>query len=105
LNTLRAQDVAGASMGPGPRRLLETDWEGQVFPSGFEAPALAVAIMIRHSVNRVVLFGPHATGEDLARDEISLIQRFGRAAAALFDGVERRDQAARLGRHSAPDDG
>jgi hypothetical protein len=105
LNTLRAQDVAGASMGPGPRRLLETDWEGQVFPSGFEAPALAVPIMIRHSVNRVVLFGPHATGEDLARDEISLIQRFGRAAAALFDGVERRDQAARLGRHSAPDDG
>ena len=96
-------DAAVASIGLGPRRLLETDWEGQVFPSGFEAPALAVPIMIRHSVNRVVLFGPHATGEDLARDEISLIQRLGRAAAALFDGVERRDQAARLGRHSEPD--
>jgi hypothetical protein len=91
-------------MGSGPLRLLEAQWETQGFPSGFEAPALALPIMTRHNMKRVVLFGPHATGEDLGGDEIGLIHKLGRAAGAVYESTERRGLVSKLGREARPDD-
>jgi len=104
LCTLRGTDDVVTAMGSGPLRLLEAQWETQGFPSGFEAPALALPIMTRHDMKRVVLFGPHATGEDLGGDEIGLIHRLGRAAGAVYESADRRGLASRLGREARPDD-
>jgi hypothetical protein len=93
LGTLRGDDPIVAWMEMAPTRSREADWDDHALPPDFEPPALVLPIVTRRAVKRLVLLGPHTTSEDLARDEIRLIERLGRTAAANYEAAERRGHA------------
>ena len=74
---------------------------GLVLPQGPAAPALAVPLFVRHTLDGFVLYGPHSSGEDFDPGEIRLLEQLAVAAAATYDHLDaeaaRRD-AERLER-------
>ena len=60
-------------------------------PVGLEAPCLAVPVDSEiPEANAVVLFGPHLSGNDLDDDEVELLQKLARRAAAGYERVVTR---------------
>lgn len=93
LSVLPGTDLVVAGLEPTVSRCREGDWDDQPIPPDFEPPAVLVPIVIRRVVKRLVLLGPHTTREDLATDEVRLVEKLGRAAGAAYEAAERRAHA------------
>lgn len=64
------------------------NWAAHEGTTDFSTPALAVPIIVHHRAIKLVFYGPHATGEDLDRDEIAVLHELGRAAAVAYARLE-----------------
>jgi hypothetical protein len=109
LGTLRADDPLVTMLTDHePRHLQDLDWDARPEAADIEKPALAVPIVVEGVVTRIVLFGPHTTGEDLDRDEVRVLRQLSRAAAAAYEHLisealrhELEELRRRLGSGSA----
>lgn len=72
-------------------------WHPADVPSGFEAPTIAVPLIVRGEVLGVVLCGRHLDVTSIEHEEIEIIERFAERAAAALDAVA----AARISRRIA----
>jgi hypothetical protein len=74
-----------------PKPLHASDWGPErLFPE-LEEPALAAPVLVDRVVTRIVVFGPHTTGEDLDRDEVKVIRHLSRAAAVAYGHLETEE--------------
>lgn len=65
-------------------------------PTGICAPAIAVPLFVRHQLLGFVLYGAHASGEDIDPDERRLLERLAHAAAATYDHIDSELARAQL---------
>lgn len=65
-------------------------------PTGAGAPAIAVPMFVRHQLLGFVLYGAHASGEDIDPDERRLLERLAHAAAATYDHIDSESARTRL---------
>jgi len=82
-------------------RLREVRKPGSAMPEGAAAPALAVPLFVRHTLDGFILFGPHVGGEDFDPEEIGLLEHLAISAASTYDHLEAesaRIEAERLAR-------
>ncbi len=57
-------------------------------PAGLASPTVAVPVCDRLTCHALALYGPHATGADLSRDEQAILARLADAAALAYRHVE-----------------
>lgn len=57
-------------------------------PAGHAQPVVAVPVMSRASLLAVALYGGHTAGDDLLEEEIALLKKLARGAAAAYERVE-----------------
>ncbi|MDR3529407.1 MAG: hypothetical protein P4L90_02450 [Rhodopila sp.] len=57
-------------------------------PMGLASPTVAVPVRDRLTCHALALYGPHATGADLSRDEQAMLARLAEAAALAYRHVE-----------------
>ena len=69
-----------------PRRFATVD--RMQLETGLDVPAAVLGLAIGRKLGRIVLFGPHRTGEDLDRDEIGVLRELTRAAASAYERLE-----------------
>ena len=72
--------------------------------TGLDFPSVVFGTAIDRGLSRIALFGPHRTGEDLDRDEVTVLRELTRAAAAAYQRVEAdalRQELAKLRAHQA----
>jgi len=62
------------------------------------APVIAVPIVFRGSLDAIVLYGAHRSGEDLDPEEIDSLDALARAAAAAYDHLDAESTRLRLAR-------
>jgi hypothetical protein len=68
---------------------LHPDDAGRLgLPTGLASPTVAVPVRDRLTLHALALYGPHATGADLTRDEQSMLSRLAEAAALAYRHVE-----------------
>jgi len=75
------------------------DAEALDFPSGLEAPTVAIPVGDRLKCFAMALYGPHVTGADLTADERAMLGRLAEDAALAYAHVETeslRSQVASL---------
>ena len=65
-------------------------------PTGVGAPVIAVPMFVRHQLLGFVLYGAHASGEDIDPDERRLLERLAHAAAATYDHIDSESARAKL---------
>jgi hypothetical protein len=100
---LAAADPIVTALGRDPLRLDGVDWTAHARPPDLATPALAVPIVVRRTLERVVLFGPHVDGQDLDRDEIKVLHELARAAAMAYTRLRSEALERELERLKAPD--
>jgi hypothetical protein len=72
-----------------PIRLLPQQWRRDSLPSEDQAPCLAVPIFgWAGQARAIALFGSHATGSDITRDECEMLQALAARAGRGYDRVE-----------------
>ncbi len=91
IKVLPAGHPVVAALANEPKALDATAWgEDHLFPE-LEEPALAAPVVVDRIVTRIAIYGPHATGEDLDRDEVKVIRHLTRAAAVAYAHLETED--------------
>jgi hypothetical protein len=96
MRTLPPDDRILTSLTGVPLRLRDPDDEVEINAElDFSAPVLAAPVVIHHVVSRLLLLGPHNTGEDFDPDEMRVIRNVTRAAELAYRRLDveamRRD--------------
>ncbi len=66
-------------------------------PTGLAAPTLAVPVADRLACHALALYGPHATGAELSRDERDMLARLAHSAALAYRNLEAEALRRRIG--------
>jgi GAF domain len=80
----------------GTMSLREVRQGSATLPTGVRAPAIAVPMFVRHQLLGFVLYGAHASGEDIDPDERRLLERLAHAAAATYDHIDSESVRTKL---------
>lgn len=106
MSTLSSDAPIVTSLTGPPLRLRELDDKVEIDTGGFSEPVLAAPVVLHHAVSRVLLLGPHNTGEDFDPDEINVIRKVTRAAALAYGRLDaealRREAEAMRARLASP---
>ncbi len=98
--TLKPDEPLLAPLATGkPFSIVDEDGDGLDLPEGLARPVLAVPAVNPIRCFAVSLYGPHASGTDLDRNERSMLERLARDAAAMYaelESSELRRKVARL---------
>jgi hypothetical protein len=70
-------------------------------PEGIYRPAVALPVEIRSAFEAIVLYGPHASGEDIDPEEIEVLASLLAAAATAYDHVAAETAMQHLARLEA----
>lgn len=98
-DVLDPRDTALIAVAAGqPFQIDAADAERLRFPAGLAAPTLAVPVRDKLRCFAIALYGPHASGADLASDERTMLGRIAGDAALAYANIEtdalRRQVAA-----------
>jgi hypothetical protein len=71
-----------------PVRLRDTGWAEGPLPRGVAEPTVVVPIRAFGRLHAVVLYGAHASGDDLSREEIDVLAGLAAAATLAYQSTE-----------------
>ena len=74
--------------GTAPIRLHDTRWASGTIPSGVEEPMLAIPIHACGTLQAIVLYGAHASGDALNAEEIDVLASLAVAATIAYQSTE-----------------
>jgi hypothetical protein len=80
----------------GTMSLREVRQGSAILPTGVGSPVIAVPMFVRHQLIGFVLYGAHASGEDIDPDERRLLERLAHAAAATYDHIDSESARTKL---------
>jgi len=76
----------------------DASWPDGALPDGMYRPAVALPVEIRSVLEAIVLYGPHASGEDIDPEEIEVLASLLAAAATAYDHVAAETAMQHLAR-------
>ena len=103
LRSIDADASVTLQLRAGPRSIAVDDasWPNGALPEGTYRPAVALPVEIRSVFEAIVLYGPHASGEDLDPEEIAILEALLAAAATAYDHVAAETAMQHLARLEA----
>ena len=79
-----------------PLRIEEIRWIRSDLPKDNAHPVVAIPVVVRHSLEAVVFYGAHTSGEDIDPSELRILCALASSAGSAFDHIEAQALRGRV---------